>query len=122
MKNYKNELSIITQWLFISQYKARDPRARSARGRVLYLAYVPYLGMIYVNLCQRRMQLCAGETTCVGSSNSGELVLSTPPVMTPRKRCSVATSSFSSVHSPHPGFNHGDIQDFTDGLQALCTI
>ena len=27
--------------------------------RVVYLAYVPYLG---INLCHRRMQLCAGET------------------------------------------------------------
>ena len=28
--------------------KARDPRARSARGLVLYLPYIPYLGMVYV--------------------------------------------------------------------------
>ena len=41
-------------------YKARVPRARSTRGRVLCLPYVSYLGWIYVicghdlcNLCHR---------------------------------------------------------------------
>ena len=29
-------------------YKARDPKAPSARGRVLYILYVPYLGIIYM--------------------------------------------------------------------------
>ena len=28
--------------------KARDPRACSARGLVLYIPYVPYLGIVYV--------------------------------------------------------------------------
>ena len=33
---------------YVYRDKARHPRARSARGGVVYLAYVPYLGMIYV--------------------------------------------------------------------------
>ena len=33
---------------YVYRDKARHPRAHSARGGVVYLAYVPYLGMIYV--------------------------------------------------------------------------
>ena len=48
---------------YVYRDKARHPRAR---GGVVYLAYVPYLG----NLCHRRMLLCAGETACADPSSS----------------------------------------------------
>ena len=55
--------------IYVYRDKARHPRARSARGGVVYLAYVPYLGMIYV-ICVTGMQLCAGETACADPSSS----------------------------------------------------
>ena len=53
--------------------KAKDPRARSTRGRVLYLPYIPYLGKVYV-ICVTRIQLFLQVmsrviVTCYGSGD-----------------------------------------------------
>ena len=47
--------------------KARDPRARIVRGRVLYLPYIPYLGMVYVICVTAESNYFAGAIATVMS-------------------------------------------------------
>ena len=63
---------------YVYRDKARHPRARSARGGVVYLAYVPYLGMIYV--------ICVTEECnyVLGSSVRGPVQLSAAFCALPR--------------------------------------
>ena len=53
---------------YVYRDKARHPRARSARGGVVYLAYVPYLGMIYVICVTEEFNYVLG--TCAHPSSS----------------------------------------------------